>query len=106
MSRVCKLYVKAVYYELFGIRLRGHRLRELLGVLIKTLDEHCYTRWAEELLRFVDENKRTLIMIEDAYVMSRYGDMEYSSNDVEKALPVAKKLREILESVCKDVKLG
>ncbi len=49
-----QLYVKAVHYELFGIMLRGHRLRELLGALAKALEEHGYAQVAGKLVEFVD----------------------------------------------------
>lgn len=78
VEQAVQLYLKALYCELFGVRLRGRRLRELLGAPINSLERHGYSQWAEELLRFVDENRGLLIMIEDAYVMSRCGDIEYS----------------------------
>ncbi len=45
-------------------------------------------------------------MIEESYVMSRYGEFGYSCSDVEKALHVAKRLRSVLEEVRRNVKLG
>ena len=106
VEQCLQLYVKAIYYELFGLRLRGHRLRELLGALARALEEHGYARVAEKLLEFVDENRRALIMIEESYTMSRYGEFGYSRSDVEKALRVAKELRNVLEEVRRNVKLG
>ena len=35
-----QLYVKAVYYEIFGVKIRGHGVRELLGLLSKELETH------------------------------------------------------------------
>ncbi len=101
-----QLYVKAVYYELFGLMLRGRRLRELLGALAKALEEHGYAQVAEKLVEFVDGNRRALIMIEESYITSRYGEFGYSRSDVEKALHVAKRLRNVLEEVRRNVKLG
>ena len=45
-------------------------------------------------------------MIEESYIMSRYGEFGYSHQDVEKALHVANRLRSVLEEVHRNVKLG
>ncbi|ADM27358.1 HEPN domain protein [Ignisphaera aggregans DSM 17230] len=101
-----QLYVKSVYYELFGSMLRGHKIRELLAILIKSLESHGYKAYADEILRFVDEHRRTLIELETAYTMARYGEIDYSVNDVKQAIDVVRKLIEILDQVCRGVKLG
>jgi len=106
LEQALQLYIKSVYYELFGASIRGHRLRELLATLTKALEEHGFNRSAGRLLDFVDENRRVLIELEEAYTMSRYGDVEYRKGEVSQALSVAKKLVDLLEEVRSDVKLG
>ena len=41
-EQAMQLYLKAVFYELFGERVRGHSLRELLGILSRSLERHGY----------------------------------------------------------------
>ncbi|WP_440059480.1 HEPN domain-containing protein [Thermogladius sp. 4427co] len=65
-----QLYIKAVYYELFGEKVRGHRLRELLSVFVKMLEAHGFRDLADRLLSFAEENRRMLILAEEAYSMS------------------------------------
>lgn len=45
-------------------------------------------------------------MLEEAYSISRYGDIEYSKEDAALAIPLAKEVVNLLEEVCRDVKLG
>ncbi len=42
----------------------------------------------------------------EAYVTSRYGDVEYSRSGVEPCSSLARGLVELLEEVCRSVKLG
>ncbi len=105
-EQAAQLYMKAVHYELFGSMVRGHRLRELLALLIKSLDEHSYHREAEKLLEFVDKNRRILIMLEEAYTMSRYGDVEYTRSEADRATVIVEELLNLLEEVCRNAKLG
>jgi len=106
IEQAIQLYIKAIYYELFGDLLRTHKLREMLGLLAKSLEIHEFNQLAEKLFNFVDENRRLLARIEEAYTMGRYGDVEYTRDDVEKALSLAKELIKLLEEISRCVKLG
>ena len=57
-------------------------------------------------MKFVEENRETLIQLEEAYVMNRYGSIEYSFKDVQEAVATAKSLLKILEEVYEEVKSG
>ena len=37
IDQAVQLYVKAIYFELLGSRIRGHGIRELIGMLTKVL---------------------------------------------------------------------
>ena len=101
-----QLYIKAVHYELFGEMLRGLRLRELLAVLVKMLEKSGFNDVANSVLDFVDRYRRMLILAEEAYTMSRYGEISYSIEEARNVVEVAKKLIELLDEVVKVVKLG
>jgi len=105
-EQAVQLYIKAVYYELFGDVLRGHRLRELLSTLVKALEKHGYSELAESIVSFVDSSRRALIDLEEAYTTSRYGYVDYTREDAERAAKTAQKLIDLLEEVVKHVKLG
>jgi len=105
-EQAIQLYVKAVYFELFGGRIRGHRIREMLGLLAKSLEAEGFKVHASRVLEFIAQHRDNLIILEEAYSMSRYGDIEYSKDDASLAILIAKSLVNLLEEVCRDVKLG
>jgi HEPN domain-containing protein len=71
VEQAMQLYAKAVCFELFGELVRGHKVRGLLAVLIKMLEERGFKNVADKLLEFVDKNRRVLVTAEEAYTMSR-----------------------------------
>jgi HEPN domain-containing protein len=101
-----QLYIKAVLYELFGERVRGHNIRELLGLLARLLDRAEYHNEANRVRDFVADNRGILIDVEEAYIMSRYGERGYTLEEAKKFIDLAKRLINLLEEVAKDVKLG
>ncbi len=101
-----QLYVKAILYEIFGERVRGHRLRELLAVLVKGLEGEGFRDLAGEVLDFIDRKRRLFIVAEEAYTMSRYGDVSYSKDDAEGVIELASELIKLLDEVSTRVKLG
>ncbi|GAB6946956.1 HEPN domain-containing protein [Vulcanisaeta sp. JCM 16161] len=106
IDQAIQLYVRAVYFELFGSRVRGHGIRELIGMLIKGLGSQGFNELARELMDFVSENRDILIMLKEAYTEDRYGEVSYDVNDVSNALNVAKELIKMLDKVVSNVKLG
>jgi len=101
-----QLYIVSVYFKLFGSVIRGHRLRELLSVLARDLEEHGFREYAERVMRFVNEYRRVLIDLEEAYTEARYGGISYTQQDAARSLEVARKLVGLLEEVRKGVKLS
>ena len=101
-----QLYLKSVLYELFGEKVRGHGLRELLGHLSKLLNRHGYGGMADKIYSLVDKHRRNLILAEEAYIGGRYGDTGYAPEDAEILTKVAKELITLLDEVVKAVKLG
>jgi HEPN domain-containing protein len=52
-EQAMQLYIKAVYYELFGDLVRGHRLRELISILARSLDKRGFNELSSRLREFV-----------------------------------------------------
>ena len=101
-----QLYLKAVLYELFGEVVKGHRLRALLGLLLRGLERNGYTELADKVRGFVDGYRGELILAEEAYIGGRYGDLSYSQDDAGSLINVARDLRVLLDEVVRGVKLG
>ena len=105
-EQAMQLYLKAVLYEIFGDRIKGHGLRELLGILSKSLEKNGYRECAERIREFVGEFRDGLILAEDAYTGARYGDLSYDQRDVDELIEVARNLISLLDWVIRVVKLG
>jgi HEPN domain-containing protein len=105
-EQAMQLYIMAVFYEIFGERVRGHELKTLLGILSRDLKKYGYESMAAEVDHFVDEYRRGLIAAEEAYIGGRYGELGYSEEDSRRLRDVARRLIEVLDEVVEDVKLG
>mgnify|MGYP003884013079 CR=1 FL=1 len=101
-----QLYVKAVYYELFGEKIRGHSIRSLLSFLYRSLEDNGFKEVSEKVRSFTDMFREELILAEEAYIESRYGEISYSDKDVHRLLRVAEQLFNFLREVENAVKLG
>jgi len=106
LEQAAQLYIKSVYYELFGAPLRGHGLRELLGILSKALSDAGYDAEADTVMEYVAKRRRILAVLELAYTAARYGDTDYDWNNVRAALEAVKELIGLLDRVAGRVKLG
>lgn len=106
LEQAAQLYIKAVYFELLGSRIRGHSLRELIGALAKGLESQGYAEEARRLREFVADNRDVLVELEEAYIESRYGEAEYGAGEAARARNVVNNLIKLLEEVVGDVKLG
>jgi HEPN domain-containing protein len=78
----------------------------MLSTLVKTLERHGYGELAVGVATFVDESKRVLVELEEAYTAGRYGYTSYSKEDAERAVRTVRRLVELLDGVVRDVKLG
>ncbi|ABL78392.1 HEPN domain-containing protein [Thermofilum pendens] len=106
LEQAAQLYVKATLLELVGRETRGHGVRELLGLLARELESYGFGEAAGRILGFVDGRRRELVLLEEAYTASRYGEAEYSAKDVERLAATVKDLIKLLDEVAENVKLG
>lgn len=100
-EQAAQLYLKAVYYEIAGETIRGHGIREILGLLIQQLKRAGYPY--KGLEEFVGERREALLALEDAYSESRYGEAGYSEELATDLVNVAKELLELLKGVERSV---
>ncbi|MBB5254893.1 HEPN domain-containing protein [Sulfurisphaera ohwakuensis] len=105
-EQAAQLYIKAVYYELIGDRLRGHEIRGLIGQLALELEKNGFLEEAKKLRDFVVRNRDVLFFLEESYIDSRYGEEDFEDRFVGDAIKVAIDLIDLLEEVVKSVKLG
>ncbi len=99
LEQSAQLALKSIIYKLFGEKPRVHGLRRLPSILAQNLDEAGEKRLSKRVINFVESNRRTLILLEDAYIGARYGYLVAGRREVEEALKVVDELLEILDSI-------
>ncbi len=85
-----QLYLKATLLELIGDYPRTHSIIFLLNEL---------RRIDEEVGKFIEENKRGLHNLEDAYIMSRYFYKIFDREDGEYLISLAERVRDLCEKL-------
>ncbi len=91
IEQACQLIVKAKLLDLTGYFEKTHSLRRLLKDLSSVFKQ-------EELEKFINENWNILRNLEFSYIASRYLPEEFRKEEVEEALKMYNRLREILWS--------
>ncbi len=89
IEQACQLIIKAKLLDLTGYFERTHSLRRLLNDLSSIFKQ-------KELERFVNENWNVLRNLEFSYIASRYFPEEFRRDEVEEALEIYNRLRELL----------
>jgi len=89
IEQALQLLIKAKLLDLKGSYEKTHSLRRLRGELSKIYKER-------EIKEFIEENKRLLRDLERAYISSRYFYEEFFPEEVEEALSLYTKLRDLL----------
>lgn len=70
------------------------------------LKENGYEDLAKKINELIAEYRQQIIAIEDAYIDSRYENIEYENEDLKPLIEVAEIMIKFLEEVVKIVKLG
>jgi len=87
-----QLYIKSLIYRILGEEVRGHNLRELLGILVSSLIEENFREEAEELIDYIRKHRRELAELSEAHIRATYGLMEYSRDGASILLRIAKNI--------------
>ncbi|MEB3778692.1 MAG: HEPN domain-containing protein [Desulfurococcales archaeon] len=94
-----QLAVKAVLYRYFGESLRIHGSRILLARLRNLLMEAGMESEASIISEFVSNNRVPLGILEESYIMARYGNITYGKSQAELCVKTAKKAFEVLRDI-------
>jgi len=91
-----QLYIKSLLYRVMGEEVRGHDLRELLGVLISALIEGDLEDEAKTLVDYVRRRRRELAWLSEAHTRAVYGPTECGRREAELLLRIAEDVVETL----------
>jgi len=94
-----QLRIKAVLLRLLGYIPKGHRVRELLMMLSKTLESLGREDIAREISDLISLYRDDLRLLEEAYTGSRYLSRIYDKDDAEKAIKIVDKIFSLVEKV-------
>ena len=92
-----QLYVKSLIYRIIGEEVRGHNIRELLGLLASALLEEGFKDQSRRITMYTRKNRRMLAELSDAYTRATYGLFEYGKREAEILLKIASMVIEELE---------
>ncbi|MGQ9469689.1 MAG: HEPN domain-containing protein [Nitrososphaerales archaeon] len=94
-QQATQLLLKALTLKKLGYILRTHSVRELIGTLAEQLN-------AQELSEYVKIHRLELTVLEDAYISSRYFVKEFTKEDAEECIRIAKEVIEIVQRTIRD----
>ncbi len=94
-----QLYIKSLLYRLSGEEWRGHNIRTLLGALVLVAEESGLREIAEKVYNFTRRNRRSLAELEEAHTRSIYGIFEYTRNQAETLVNIAKEVIKIVKEI-------
>jgi HEPN domain-containing protein len=90
-----QLLLKALTLKKLGYVPRIHSLRELIGNLAKQVN-------AQNLSEYVKTHRLELMALEDAYISSRYFVKEFTKDDAEECIRIAKEMAELVQGTIRD----
>jgi len=91
-DQAAQLFLKAYILKFMGFVPRTHSIRTLLGHLASAPKINKKT-----VTRFVSDHRSDLIMLEVAYIRSRYSGEAYNRQDAKKCVEVAEKVIELVK---------
>jgi len=93
-DQAAQLFLKAHILKFIGFVPRTHGIRTLLGHLASVPKINKTT-----ITRFVSDHRSDLIMLEVAYLRSRYSGEAYNRQDAKECIEVAEKVIELVRRV-------
>lgn len=94
-QQATQLLLKALTLKKLGYVPRTHSIRELIGTLAKQLN-------VRELSEYVKTHRLELMALEDAYISSRYFVREFTKDDAEECIRIAKEVAKNVQGTIKD----
>ncbi len=94
-----RLYIKSLIYRVVGEEVRGHNIRELLGILASALLEEGLDEEARLLLDYVRRHRQELAELAEAHTRTTYSVFEYGKRETELLLRIAKDVLKLLREV-------
>ena len=99
-----QLATKAILYKYFAEVPRIHGSKTLLARLRNLFIDAGLNDIARITGRFVADNRDALDILEESYIMARYGNISYGEKQARMCVEIAKKALEVLEEI--ERKLG
>jgi len=96
-EQAAQLFLKAYVLKSSGVVPRTHSVRRLLGHLASTSEAN-----KKAIIRFASERRSDLIMLEDAYLRSRYSGEAYNRQDAKRCVDVAEEVTDFVKRVIVD----
>ena len=94
-----QLYIKSIIYRVLGEEVRGHNIRELLGILASGLIEEGLKSEAENLIEYTRKHRRELAELSEARTRATYGLIEYSKEGATILLRIARNVINMLKNL-------
>ncbi len=87
-----QLYIKSLLYRVLGEEVRGHNVRELLGLLAASLMEQGIEDLARDVADYVRRHRRELEELSEAHTRATYGLVEYGEREARLLLKIAEQV--------------
>jgi len=98
-EQALQLRLKALALRILGYIPRIHSVRELLGIVAKSLDAVGRGDLAAELKEFAERNRGALRLLEEAYTSTRYSPKTYDEAEASNALGAVEEALKTLDKI-------
>jgi len=102
-EQAVQLGLKALTLRVLGYIPRVHRIRELLGIIIKTLVNLGRSDLANNVEELVKSKRDSFKLLEDAYTGSRYLMRTYDIDDAKGCIKIAKKILKVVDEIEEEI---
>jgi len=106
VEQAAQLYIKSLFQEIAGYIPKIHDLRRVLSILAGRLEEVGCAGIGVKVREFVFNRRLELSMMEDAYVMGRYGIGGYTAETLNRALKTLDELISLIDGVRDELRRG
>ena len=90
VEQFMQLELKSLLFSFIGDYPRTHRLTQLFTEVMRLVNNKC------SISDFYNGNREMILLLEFAYIASRYMPPRFTKEDAEKALAIAERLNEVV----------